>query len=242
MSTIRYFGDKILFSPTHRVDFQSTENIAEAIEIMMASLRQYSGVGIAANQCEGIPPPVPSIIIVGVLDEESRRKAQTRYPDIQIPDATVLINPSIIDRSIETYFPKMGEGCLSVPCSFRGKVRRHRWVTVQYQNQEGQTFQKKLTDISAHIVQHEIDHMSGLVFMHHIIEEMSVAQRSAFASIIDEILAHPHPAEDILKVPTLVVDRDEEGNVLVNQENLKATLSALDPPVLRALKAAAFRS
>lgn len=236
MLGIRLFGNKILLSPTRPVRFDSGEDIQAMVDVMMATLTKGGGVGIAANQCEDIPSPVPSLFIVGVPDEETRAKAQLRYPGIEIPDAKVLINAQIVERSTETYFPPLGEGCLSVPCSFRGRVKRHEWVRIQYYDIQGKVHEELLTGLLAHIAQHETDHLQGLVFMQHLLGEMSTTQREHFNALIDEILDNPSSADEIPKVPTMVIDRNDQGELQIHDENLKKTFSALDPSVLKALK------
>lgn len=233
---IRVIGDQVLFTPTQKVDFRSTENIESHIAKMMATLRKEGGVGIAANQCVDIPAPAPSIIIVGIASEAALLKAQARYPGVAIPEAEILINPSILERSPETYFPIVGEGCFSIPCTFRGKIARHRWVMVRYNNLAGQTFEIKFTELRSHIVQHECDHLLGVVYIQKLIQDMHPLQRQEFAALIDEVIADPTPADQRPQVPTLGADRDENGNVLLNADLIKKTLSGLDETVLLTLK------
>ncbi len=240
---IRCFGDAVLFTPTEKVNFQSKTKLQQTIQKMMITLSQQGGVGIAANQCANIPAPVPSIIIVGFADPALLLKAQARYPNMEIPKAEVLINPLIIERSTETYYPQTGEGCLSVPCSFRGRVNRHRWVIVRYQDIEGQLFEGQFTDMRSHIVQHEVDHIQGVVFLHRILHDMDTLQRQEFAALIDEVLLAGPIAEDQAELgPRVGADRDEQGNVLLQADIIKKTLSDLDKTVLLAIRHAAIRA
>ena len=241
MLQIRYFGDTILFTPTQKVRFSPEENIdiPATIDKMMATLREQGGIGIAANQCVDIPAPVPSIIIVGIANPDVLARQQARYPNMEIPIAEVLINPRIIERSEETYFPPTGEGCLSIPCAFRGKVARHRWVVVQYQDIEGKSHEENFSEIKAHVVQHETDHLKGVVFLHRILNDMSPTQRQDFAKIIEDILADPTPTTEHSQLPTLTIDRDEHGHPIISADVVKNTLSELDNIVLQSLKQAA---
>lgn len=238
MLNIRCFGDATLFTATKQVDFNTTDNLEVTIDKMLNTLRKHGGVGIAANQCLAVPAPAPSIIIVGIADDATLAKAQARYPAQLIPKAEVLINPRITERSTETYFPSVGEGCLSLPCSFRGKIARHRWVVVRYQDKQGKTHEENFTELRAHIVQHEVDHLLGVVFMHRLLEDMTPGQRQHTDSLIDKILAEPLPSKDIAPPPTLAIDRDAQGRPLIKDELFKKTLSTLDKPVLIALKKA----
>ncbi|MDQ2995115.1 MAG: peptide deformylase [Pseudomonadota bacterium] len=240
MFAIRCFGDAVLGVPTQSVDFSTHPDLPSIIAKMMGTLRDKGGVGIAANQCADIPAPAPSIIIVGVADEETRSKAQLRYPNLVIPDAHILINPVIIAKSIETLFLKTGEGCLSVPCSFRGKVLRHHTVVVQYQDIHGKPFERELTELQSYIVQHECDHLHGIVIIHKLLHDMLPEQRHEFVTLIDAVLADPLPADQRPKVPTIAMDRDADGFVKINVDLIIATLSDLDQSVLLALKRAAL--
>lgn len=240
MNSVRYFGDTLLFTPTHRVDFSTDKHIQNIIDTMMALASEEGGVGIAANQCAQIPAPVPSIIIVGYASEVALARAQKRYPNMDIPKAEVLINPHIVERSPEIYFPITGEGCVSLPCFFRGKVHRHRWVVIRYQDIQGNFHEELFTELRAHIVQHEIDHLNGLVFIHRLINDMSASQRQQFAVLIDEIIQDPSPISQQPDVPTLAVDRDAQGHPVIIPEHIKITFSNLEPDILQSLKQAAL--
>jgi peptide deformylase len=72
-----------------------------------------------------------------------------------------LINPEIIEHSLETCNDK--EGCLSVPWE-SGDVKRWVWVKVRFLDPKWASFTMKLTDLAARIVQHEIDHLDGVLF------------------------------------------------------------------------------
>lgn len=240
MNNVRCFGDTLLFTPTHRVDFSTEKNLQKIIETMMSLAIEEGGVGIAANQCAQIPAPVPSIIIVGYASEAALARAQKRYPNRQIPKAEVLINPHIVEISPEIYFPITGEGCISLPCFFRGKVHRHHWVVIRYQDIQGNFHEELFTELRAHIVQHEIDHLNGIVFVHRLINDMSDSQRQQFATLIDEILENPSPVSEQTDIPTLAVDRDSQGHPVIIPEHIKMTFSHLEPAILRSLKQTAL--
>lgn len=72
-----------------------------------------------------------------------------------------MINPEIIEHSEEKCTDK--EGCLSVPGE-SWDVERWSWVKVNFLDIEGKKYSLKLTDLAARIVQHEIDHLDGILF------------------------------------------------------------------------------
>lgn len=79
-----------------------------------------------------------------------------------------MINPEIIEKSSERCSDK--EGCLSVPWE-TGAVERWTWVRVNFLDTEGKKYALRLENLAARIVQHEIDHLDGVLFTDKIIAE-----------------------------------------------------------------------
>ena len=118
---------------------------------MLATLRDAGGVGIAAPQ---VYEPVAIFIVAS--------RPTPRYPDAPLMEPEVVINPEILERSDEVV--KGWEGCLSIP-GIRGEVRRHRHIRVRYQTVAGPVVETRFSDFVARIVQHEDDHLRGIVFL-----------------------------------------------------------------------------
>ena len=74
---------------------------------------------------------------------------------------TVIINPEIVKRSGEV---ELDEGCLSVP-GFWGKLHRAEKVTVKARNREGREFRVNAEGLLAQALQHEIDHLDGMLYI-----------------------------------------------------------------------------
>lgn len=110
------------------------------------------GVGIAAPQVNVskrvIAVHVPS------QDEES--------PEPEF--SSVLINPKIISHSVQQTCLSDGEGCLSVDREVSGYVPRHKRISVEYYDLNGEKKKLRLRDFPAIVVQHEIDHLNGIMF------------------------------------------------------------------------------
>jgi len=108
------------------------------------------GVGLASTQVG-----LDEQFFVAKMDDETFR---------------AFFNPKItkFSKAIKVYT----EGCLSIP-NYWGEVTRHLWVDVQYQDLSGQTVKERLKGLTAHIYQHEVDHLNGKLFMDHILEEKS---------------------------------------------------------------------
>ncbi len=73
----------------------------------------------------------------------------------------IVFNPKIISSSktLKTHF----EGCLSIP-NYWGEVKRPTFVKVSFQDQTGKTYTKTLKGLMAHVFQHEVDHLNGVLF------------------------------------------------------------------------------
>ena len=121
---------------------------------MQATMMQRNGVGIAAPQVY----VSKRIIIVA-------SRANLRYPDAPEMDAVVMVNPEILEKSDTTILGE--EGCLSVPDE-RGLVTRAETIKVRYLTLQGEVVETVYTGFPARIVQHEVDHLNGLLFIQRI--------------------------------------------------------------------------
>ncbi len=82
--------------------------------------------------------------------------------DYKLKATTMMINPEITAHSDSTQVDE--EGCLSLPWIF-GQVERYKQITVQYTTIEGKSESKQLSWLDAVIIQHEIDHLNGILFI-----------------------------------------------------------------------------
>ncbi len=117
---------------------------------MQATMLERNGVGIAAPQVY----VSKRVIIVA-------SRPNVRYPDAPEMQPIIMLNPVITKRSEQTILGE--EGCLSVPDT-RGQVARAEKITVQYLNLQGQSVEIRLEGFPARIVQHEVDHLDGILF------------------------------------------------------------------------------
>jgi len=79
-----------------------------------------------------------------------------------------LINPKIVSHSVEKAYLVSGEGCLSVDRDVPGYVHRYARVTIKATDLEGKEIKLRLKGMPAIVVQHEIDHLNGVMFYDHI--------------------------------------------------------------------------
>jgi peptide deformylase len=124
--------------------------LASLLVDMRDTMAHMNGAGLAAPQI-GVPLRV---VIFGVT-------ANPRYPDIEpVPD-TVLINPALTPLSSEE--EEGWEGCLSVP-GMRGWVPRFRKLRYSGYDERGRRFQREVEGFHARVVQHEVDHLDGVLY------------------------------------------------------------------------------
>jgi peptide deformylase len=120
------------------------ESTQRLIDDMVDTMKAVPGVGLAAPQV-GISL---KIAVVGIPDE----------------DVIVLINPEIIKKGGERV---VAEGCLSVP-GYYGEIVRSKWVKVKALNRHSKEFRVKGEDLLAQALEHEIDHLKGILYIDHL--------------------------------------------------------------------------
>lgn len=143
-------GDPRLLEPARTVaDFASVE-LAQLIVDMHDTMRALNGAGLAAPQ-----------IGVGLQVAIFEVNANPRYPEAESVPLTVLINPVLTPLSDE--LEEDWEGCLSVP-GMRGRVPRHASLRYQGFDAAGQPVDRSVSGFHARVVQHEVDHLHGILY------------------------------------------------------------------------------
>lgn len=141
---------KLVAAPVALTEIDS-EWLNQLTVAMMATMLERQGVGIAAPQVY----VSKRVIIVA-------SRPNLRYPDAPEMDAIIMLNPEILEASNEQVLGQ--EGCLSVPQQ-RGDVARAEHIRVRYLNLQGEPCELHLSGFPARIVQHEVDHLNGLLFV-----------------------------------------------------------------------------
>jgi len=143
-------GDPRLLQKSLPVQKFDTRELHELLQDMRDTMAHLNGAGLAAPQI-GV---LQRVVIFGV-------KSNPRYPDVEeIPD-TVLINPKITPVSQE--LEEGWEGCLSVP-GMRGWVPRYRHLVYTGFDETGTPFKREVEGFHARVVQHECDHLDGVLY------------------------------------------------------------------------------
>lgn len=142
--------NEILRTPAKSVDLKmpGLEKIITEMKKILVNQKDPEGVGLAANQI-GLP----------------YRLFVTR--------TGVFINPEILEHSKEFQIEKKKsplEGCLSLP-KYYGVVKRYKWIKLKYFNEQLAMCNQKFEGFLAVVIQHEMDHLDGKIFVERILEQ-----------------------------------------------------------------------
>ena len=135
--------DSVLRQKARRVPTIDS-SIQQLIDGMVETMQQTNGVGLAAPQ-------------VGV---------SLRVVVLQMPgeEPIAIINPKMVKRVGER---EVTEGCLSIP-GYAGEIKRSASVTVKGRDRQGKTIRIKATGLMAQALEHELDHLNGILYIDHI--------------------------------------------------------------------------
>lgn len=144
---IRKYPDPVLKTKTNRVE-RIDDKLQRLIDDMFETMYAAPGVGLAANQV-GVP------LSLAVIDISPRQEGEKRSGPL------VIINPMILsmDGAVTEE-----EGCLSIP-DYTEKIRRAAKVRVRAQGRNGKELEIEAEGLLAKALQHEIDHLNGLLFI-----------------------------------------------------------------------------
>ena len=146
MGDIRIYPDSILHERAKEIkDFTGIHNL---VERMLRTMHDEGGLGLAANQIG-----VASQVFVGRSDEENGQ--------------IIVVNPIIVEANGEDV---MGEGCLSVP-EATIEVPRAEVLVVRGLDADGKEIEYKAEGIIARMIQHEIDHLNGVIILDYLSKE-----------------------------------------------------------------------
>ena len=146
MEKILFVPDPVLRKKAEKIKYVGDEEIKIAKKMKEVMLK-VPGVGLAANQI-GI---LKQIVSISFTDKDTEKKIEY-----------FLFNPQILSYSEEKII--MEEGCLSIPEQF-AEIERPKKITVEYLDEKNKVIQREIEGIEARILQHEIDHLSGKLFV-----------------------------------------------------------------------------
>lgn len=143
-------GDPRLLQPARRVERFDTPELEELLRDMQDTMAALNGAGLAAPQIGADL----QVVIFGV-------EHNPRYPDAEQVPFTVLINPVL--TPLTEQMEEDWEGCLSIP-GMRGLVPRHTRLRYQGMDTAGAPIDRTVTGFHARVVQHECDHLHGILY------------------------------------------------------------------------------
>jgi peptide deformylase len=146
LKEIKIYPDPVLRKVADRID-RITDDIVRLSHDMVETMQLANGIGLAANQ---IGVCMRIITVDHIVNKKS--------------NPVVLINPEILVRELED---KVEEGCLSLP-KFYEFVKRAKQVRVRALDVRGEVIEIDCEDQLARALQHEIDHLDGVLFIDHL--------------------------------------------------------------------------
>jgi peptide deformylase len=168
------------------------DRLRDAVKQMFALMYEAKGIGLAANQ---VALPWRLFIINPSGDPE------------QADEEFVFLNPEILRRKGSE---EGEEGCLSLPDMY-GPVRRSTSLSIEAYDLEGRAFRMDLEDFPARVVQHEYDHIDGVLF----IDRMTDLKRREYGDRLAEF-------ENAFR-------KEQQSGTIANDDELKKRLRELEP-------------
>ena len=153
-----YAPDPILRRKAKRVG-KIDASVQRLIDNMIETMYAEEGIGLAANQV-GV---ALRILVMGIpfRNEEADEIRRDEY---------ILVNPEFVKKSGERF---VEEGCLSIP-GYRGKLNRAEWVKVKGLDRTGKEIRLKADGIMAQALEHEIDHLDGILYVDRMEEQGTI--------------------------------------------------------------------
>jgi peptide deformylase len=157
---LRYFGDPVLRQSGRKIE-KFDDQLATLSQEMIEVMRESDGIGLAAQQvgiaeqfCVMDVPEHPDYPILCVLD------GKALSPSLLMPMS--LANPIVSPLPSDEYYYE--EGCLSFP-GINADVARPEKISVSYQDMDGVEHTLECDGLLARCIQHEVDHLNGVLFI-----------------------------------------------------------------------------
>ncbi|MDR2121652.1 MAG: peptide deformylase [Flavobacteriaceae bacterium] len=149
------YGEPVLRKKSREID-KSYPELPLLIENMFETMYKAHGIGLAAPQV-GLSIRLFVIDAVPLSEDEEYADIKEELKEFK----KVFINPKIIEREGEPW--KFNEGCLSIP-DIREDIKRPKTITIEYYDENWNKKTEIYGDVRARIIQHEYDHIEGILF------------------------------------------------------------------------------
>lgn len=175
---VTLYGDKILRKKVNEVKEVDLETV-ELIKNMFDTMHNANGIGLAANQVGANK----AIFIVDI----------SKVEDYEDTKPIALINPRIVEYSDELF--TMEEGCLSIP-DIRGEVERPESIKIIYRDTNMNEQTLEVNKLMARVMQHEYDHLKGILFTDLVSEETRKRLKKPLAKIKKRKMEIDYPVSE----------------------------------------------
>lgn len=156
---IRAFGDPILRKVCKDIP-QDYPDLKELTDNMFETMYHANGIGLAAPQV-GLDIRLFVVDVTPLAEDEDYADIADELKGFK----KVFINAKILEQSGEEW--KFNEGCLSIP-DVREDVKRRESIVIEYLDENFQKHKETFSDIRARVIQHEYDHIEGILFTDHL--------------------------------------------------------------------------
>ena len=156
---IRAFGDAVLRKHCHEID-KDYPGLNELISNMFETMESAHGIGLAAPQI-GLDIRLFIADLSPLAEDEDYADIADELKDFK----KVFINAKILEESGEEW--KFNEGCLSIP-EVREDVKRKSTIKIEYYDENFVKHTDTFSDMRARVIQHEYDHIEGILFTDHL--------------------------------------------------------------------------
>ena len=177
---IRLYGDPILRQQAAPIEEGAFDEAATIAEALFASLEKAGGLGLAAPQI-GISKRI------FVIDTHALAEAD-KAPLIQC----AFVNPKFLEKSADT--AEYEEGCLSIP-GLHEAITRPASIQLRYQTPDQHMHQKRFDGWVARIIQHEYDHIEGILFLDHLSQLKKQLLKKKLQRIVRGDVATDYPVQ-----------------------------------------------
>ncbi len=172
VQSVRVYGDPVLRHKSAPVA-ADLESVRALVTDMFDTMYAEPGIGLAAPQI-GVSMRV--VVVAAVPDDDDGKN---------VGRPLSLVNPAIVSFSDDK--TRFEEGCLSVP-DITEMVERPRAIRFRYTTLEGDTVERDAAGLLARVVQHEMDHLDGILF----VDRLSLVKRQLLRKRLARLAAAPH--------------------------------------------------
>ncbi|MCI0706713.1 MAG: peptide deformylase [Ignavibacteriae bacterium] len=160
---------------------QLTDDVVKLCVDMIATMHNAHGIGLAANQVGELQRVL--VIDLGAVEEsvrgDSEEEAAEKTKQAKPFKSLIMINPEILQAEGNE---KMEEGCLSIP-ELRADVERPDNIRVRFRDGNFKEMEMDVEGLLARVMQHEIDHLDGVLFFDHISKTQQVLLKPKLSKI-----------------------------------------------------------